>query len=406
MKYRILSICLLLFVCSALLPAETVRTTRKNNYVREGPGSYYELVTVVPENTALELLDKSGTWVKVKLSGDKTGWVAANSITQRRTAGTPGTPVETVMASPKASRAGIAAAIKGFGEKYSGTSDTNVNRVVTLGEKVFTPEDLAAFTAELRQQPSANRTKATWESLGMRSLRTDPRLTDQSVGLSLASRIAARGLSDNAVLHHYVNLIAANLAASTPLYDWDFNVYLLNDTKSQGYAIPGGYLFLTTGAVEECADEAELAARIGHEIGALLYAFMLPEDIEKTTLSVIDEAFSELDEEVEKMEEERSGVEAFVDKTYKKVIAPRSLKTMMDADRVSAVLCAAAGYDPFAVVRMVEKAGGEDQENMEAGINAKKRLDAIKNFCNRRFVKQTPGALMAERFEQNAGKGK
>ena len=61
----------------------------------------------------------------------------------------------------------------------------------------------------------------------MRSLRTDPRLTDQSVGLSLASRLAARGLSDNAMLHHYVNLIAANLAASTPLYDWDFNVYVL-----------------------------------------------------------------------------------------------------------------------------------------------------------------------------------
>lgn len=396
MRY-IAAVLLLTMVLGAIAYSETIRTTRKNNYIREGPGSYYDLVTVVPENTALEVLEKSGQWVKVKLPGQKSGWVAANSLTSKKGSSAPSTSIETVMASPKASRAGISAAIKGFGEKYSGTSEKNVDAVVTLGQKAFSPDELRVFLDELRAQPSANRGKASWESLGLQNVRTDPRLSDQSVGLSIASRLAARGLVQNPGLHRYVNLVAAALVATSPLYDWDINVYLLDEMKPVTYAVPGGFIFLSTGALRRCSNEAELAALMGHEIGAFLTLVTLQEPTERTTLNAIDDAFRELDEEVEKLEEERAGVEELVDNTYKKVVAPRPLKLLMDADRIGSVLCAAANYDPFVAVEMSGVVESEEESEINPA-DAKRRQDALKKFCVRRFATKNAGMLMSDRF--------
>jgi hypothetical protein len=406
-----LSLLLAVLFLSAAALGEVGKTTRKNNYIREGPGSYFDLVTVVPDNTSLEILERSGQWVKVKLPAQKSGWIAANSLTSKKGSGTPPTPVETVMASPKASKAGISAAIKGFGDKYSGTSEQTVEEVVKLGDKPFRPEDLSMFLNDLRRVPSSNRSKGSWESLGLKNARIDPRLSDQSVGLSIASRIAGRGLLQNSGLHTYVNLVAATLASASPLYDWDLNVYILQDDEPHAYAVPGGYVFLSKGMVAQCRDEAELAALVGHEIGVMITAYAIQEPTERSTMNAIDEAFKELDEETEKLEDERAGVEAFVDKTYKKVIGARDLKTTTDADRIAVVLCANAGYDPFAASNIAgftksgRPAPEEDQEEEIAPpADTRKRQDAIKSYCAKRFVSKNPGATMVDRFtERTAG---
>jgi len=387
--------------------AEVGKTTRKNNYIREGPGSYFDLVAVVPENTSMEIVERSGQWVKVKLPAQKVGWIAANSLTAKKGTGTPATPVETVMASAKASRAGISAAIKGFGETYSGTSEKNVEEVVKLGEKPFQPEDLTAFIGDLRRQPSSNRGRVSWESLGLKNARLDPRLSDQSVGLSIASRIAARGLLQNTEVHRYVNLIGATLASSSPIYDWDLNIYILQDDEPRSYAVPGGCVFLTSGLLRQCRDEAELASLIGHEIGVMVTAFAIQDPMERSTVNAIDQAFKELDEETEKLEEERAGVEAFVDKTYKKVIGPRDPKTTMDADRIGVVLCAGAGYDPFVAANIAgftKSARPTPEEELEEDFalpsDVRKRQDTLKSYCAKRFVTKNPGTVMKERFQE------
>jgi hypothetical protein len=134
-----------------------------------------------------------------------------------------------------------------------------------------------------------NSMNGSWESLGLKNARIDPRLSDQSVGLSIASRIAGRGLLLNPGLHAYVNLVAAALASASPLYDWDLNVYILQDDESHAYAVPGGYVFLSKGMVAQCRDEAELAALIGHEIGVMITSFAIQEPTERSTMNAIDD---------------------------------------------------------------------------------------------------------------------
>ncbi|MDW8443337.1 MAG: M48 family metalloprotease [Acetobacteraceae bacterium] len=50
---------------------------------------------------------------------------------------------------------------------------------------------------------------------------------------------------------------------------WTFT--LLNTTVINAFAVPGGYIYVTRALMSLCADEAELAAVIGHEIGHVIH---------------------------------------------------------------------------------------------------------------------------------------
>jgi uncharacterized protein YgiM (DUF1202 family) len=130
---------------------ETVYTKRSNNYVREGPGAYFQLVAVVPENTSVIVQERKGSWMNVRLSDKKKGWMSANSLTEALSAGARATPLEKVWSSPQASRAGVSAAIRGFAEKREQTPPGSVDTVLKNSTKTFTDAGLSAFRKPVEQ---------------------------------------------------------------------------------------------------------------------------------------------------------------------------------------------------------------------------------------------------------------
>ncbi len=87
------------------------------------------------------------------------------------------------------------------------------------------------------------------------------------VGREVAARILGRfGLLPDERLQRYVNRVGALLArnASRPELVYRFGV--LDTGTANAFSTPGGYVFLTRGAVEAMESEAELAAVLAHEI--------------------------------------------------------------------------------------------------------------------------------------------
>jgi hypothetical protein len=404
MKRFVAFLVLTLFVIT-LLNAESIYTKRKTNDVRTGPGSYYDLIISLPQNTRLEILEKTRLWDKVQLPDNKVGWIAANCLVNQPS-GSNLARLENVWSSPRASKAGIAAAIKGFGDKYGKTDPGNVDKILSYSEKGFTGRDLAAFNNEIQQYKSKNKDRVDLEDLDLGVPDYDVSLPERQIGVGIAARLASHGLLDNAGLRRYVNLICATITANSEIYDEDFTVFILDDNKVNAFALPGGYIFLTKGIIQMCHDESELAGVIAHEIGHVIRRHGLEEISKRAANIAADKAFDELDQEVGQTEDEKD-LEEMIESTYDKVLHPRLIKYELEADKVGAVLAANANYDPFGLVRMCQRMASipKDQGDIfDATFMAPngfvERANAIVKFANDEFKTTDPGATMPERFAQ------
>ena len=86
-------------------------------------------------------------------------------------------------------------------------------------------------------------------------------------GREIAARILGREpLRDEAELARYVTLIGQALALNSGRSELSFYFAVLDSEQVNAYSTPGGYIFVTRGALKQMRDEAELAAVLAHEI--------------------------------------------------------------------------------------------------------------------------------------------
>ena len=87
------------------------------------------------------------------------------------------------------------------------------------------------------------------------------------LGKRVAARVIARyGIDDNAEATYYLNLVATAIAQRSDRPDIPYHIAILATDDVNAYACPGGYIFVTRGALKMVRDEAELAAVLAHEI--------------------------------------------------------------------------------------------------------------------------------------------
>ncbi len=97
-----------------------------------------------------------------------------------------------------------------------------------------------------------------------------PALADDEAGVWLAADRAEHGLQSaphrvrDPALNRYVQGVACKVAGT---YCGDIRVYLVREAGLNAAMLPNGVLTLQTGLLLRLADEAQLAAVIGHELG-------------------------------------------------------------------------------------------------------------------------------------------
>ncbi|HCV42428.1 MAG TPA: hypothetical protein DGH68_03020, partial [Bacteroidetes bacterium] len=272
-------------------------------------------------------------------------------------------------------------------------------------EKDFSAADLATFARDVRQFPSANKGILALDDLDLSNPEYYTTLPELEIGTGIAARLIQKGVVDNKPLHRYVNMICATIAASGPFYDWDLTVFVLNEGTVNAFSVPGGYIFVTLGAIAQCRDEADLAGMIAHEIAHVYRRHGMQEMSKRIANIKSDEAFAELDEEVGGMTEDEKEMEDLVDQTYEKIVHPRLLSYELEADKVGIILLANAGYDPFGLVRVCDQVARIPKEqpdivdvNYMLPNDAMTRYKEMTTFANKHFKTKSPGARMSERF--------
>jgi ADP-ribose pyrophosphatase YjhB (NUDIX family) len=334
-------------------------TKRSKNEVREGPGSYFQLLKVLPKGVAVPVLKRDGGWVNFKpgsSAGGASAWLSKNCLVESK-------PTDLLRnlklewQSSTASPSAVAAAIRGFALRYGNITAAVVDTLIDLQNGLFTPEEYALFEVAKQRDRPANQVKAR-SGLADMTKESESSTSMDGLGTGIAARLVSQGLVTNRQLVKYVNLIAAKLAVVTPYFDTPIKVYVLKGEEPRAYAIPGGFVFLGEGLIRLCNDEAELAAIIAHEIAHLAAGHAIKEEFQRRFRVRMDEAFAELEEELDqKPDSSETDLEEMIQEAYDDVVKPRLQVFEEEADKGAVMMLAYLGYDAQAVPGIVEKTG-------------------------------------------------
>lgn len=229
---------------------------------------------------------------------------------------------------------------------------------------------------------------------GNMSVEEERRIGDKIAG----NFLGAVKLVPDANVQRYVNLVGRWVAAQSerPDLPWRFGVVDAEDINA--FAAPGGYVFVTKGLYKRLNNEAELAGVLGHEIGHV---------IRKHHIKVMRQSqFIALGASLlgKKMKDENQLIQNLIGNGAE--IMSRSLDkdSEFEADRVGMVLTARAGYDAYALPKVLEDIGHvSDQDSRVALLfkthpHPQDRFDRLAEAVGDRFDNLPEGKTVGQRF--------
>ncbi len=243
----------------------------------------------------------------------------------------------------------------------------------------------------------AEKVKETAEKVGAAVI---PVSTEQEIeiGRGIAATVAGHySLVRDSLLTEYVSLVGLTVAAIDPRSDIAYRFAVLDTDEVNAFAAPGGYIFVTRGALSLMEDEAMLAGVLAHELGHVNKRDVIEEIQSKARTDLgIEEAAERVD----------IAGEAYLQKAVETgssvLFMGLSRGDELDADRYGVETAAAAGYDPAGLRRFVavlDRAPTADVSLLEkTHPDPGDRLEAIDRAIGSLPADDRAGVAGAERF--------
>lgn len=353
------------------------RTLRAEVDLREGPGSFFDMIARLNEGAELRTTGDEEGWLEVRFR-DYEGWIPDQPDYFRETH-EPGEEeqleaeermreVYTGLLEAEADTAGeyatptqVAAAVRGFTERYTAERlDEEPGELDALLDMQVDPEEFERFR-RLRQDD--------W-SRSMADERFE--LTDEdapafskkyeSMGWGIAARLAnEKGVLKEEDLQTYVQYIGMMLGDSSHRYEVPYRVHIIEQDQVVGYSTPNGVLFISQGALEMMESEAELAFFIAHEIAHVVMQHGVQETDHREIRARRDRAFDALRRAFDHHETEKDHDELaqeltrWADQVYEYLISERLEAYEYQADFWGLVYMMRSGYDPSAAANLLHR---------------------------------------------------
>lgn len=220
---------------------------------------------------------------------------------------------------------------------------------------------------------------------------------EADIGRVVAARVLETyPLAKSDKLQQYVTLVGNTVAAysSRPTLEWHFAV--LDTPVVNAFSCPGGFIFITTGALRQINSEAELAAVLGHEIAHATEKHILREvkrantisagmDLAKTTSSgsFLNDS---LGEKISNL-------------AYEKLFTTGlSRRDEQEADKVGLEIAAAAGYRTSEFLRFLQSLQELERESEMSVLTATHPEAAERIKYVSPLVANADGEVLAERW--------
>lgn len=223
-----------------------------------------------------------------------------------------------------------------------------------------------------------------------------------ALGLQSAPQMAAQyggALQDadaQALIDRVGEKIVSQTAAGETPYEFEFTV-LANDNVINAFALPGGPIFITTGLLNGLETEAQLAGVLAHEIGHVV-ARHAAEQIAKAQLTeglTGAAAVAAYDPENPNSSQQTAALTALIGEV---VNMKYGRDDELESDRLGVRFMANAGYDPRAMIRVMEVLaeagrGPQPPEFFSTHPNPDNRIERIQAAIAEEFPEGVPEEL-------------
>ena len=174
-------------------------------------------------------------------------------------------------------------------------------------------------------------------------------------GRVVAARILGKyKLSEDFKLTKYITLVGRSLALNSNRPELIFHFGVLETKDINAYTAPGGYVFVTRGALNLMNDENELAGVLAHEIAHVTEMHIVEELGIKGTSSGVGGGLARIFGSA--AETTRVAFEQVIDKAVS-LLFREGLNKLdeFEADQVGAMITANTGYEPSALHRYLQR---------------------------------------------------
>ncbi len=362
LSLNVIIISVLLSLPITPLHGRQLTVERERAVLREGPGSFYDIVAELPIGTSVGKISDEEGWYKVSYQNLE-GYLAPRMTVRTPKRNDPLASMEFGAMDTQASQHAMSAGIRGFAERFAETFQ---------GDPSFLE---LAFTYQMDSRAYRDFKRSTHRGINIRRIRRGvsiPQsdapsyytLSEEGLGLGIAARIASIGLYRNPPLHEYINQVGNLVVEASDVYDKTFKFFVLDLENPNAYATPAGIIFITTGMLRLIDNEAELAVVLGHEIAHVARFHGLIELEERRHQIAADDAFAEMDSFFEEQrpdavsQETRELIEELEDLSfsiYERLIEGRLDDYEEEADLLGMIYVIRAGYNPHGMISLLER---------------------------------------------------
>lgn len=259
--------------------------------------------------------------------------------------------------------------------------------------KLLTPENIESVGKIISNTAEANKTITPQQEVVM----------GQGVSATL---LGAAPLVKDAALQKYVNQVGTWVAMQSeqPNLAWRFGV--MDSPNINAFAAPGGYILITRGLWDQIRSEAELAAILGHEITHVLKKDQIEAMKSTNRGAILEELLVVGVNNKVKGGGKEWGKKAAKATTEGFYIKGLSKDAEYQADIGGMVLAARAGYNPYAMVSVLQTLGNVSPSDASVALffsthpSPQDRIDNIEAKVGDQLEKYAEGVENTARFSK------
>ncbi len=260
--------------------------------------------------------------------------------------------------------------------------------IFRIGVGIATEKEAQKEREEQEKKEKKKRREAEQEEASLLPVADEYRV-GETAAIRIFERLGPRSAND--AFQRYVNLVGRSVALKAPRTDAVWTFVVVESTQPSAYSAPGGWVFVTTAAVERADDEAELAAILAREI-----VHGSRRNIERRLFD--DGVLRRLppDGEPRRAALATLGDHAAAVTLEKGLASSREV----DADETAVRMLAATGYDPEALARFYDRLEDAESRGTFGRAPGRKEREAAARAVLSGDVAGMTGVRNRERYQQ------